>query len=1145
MTSPLPAPPTFVPSADFATYTHLFITTVGDYRRRMPAEHARSILVKSGVANDVLARVWSMADSTSAGALTFPEFCLAMALVKRAMADPNAVPATLPPHVANEVASLNIQLGLPSAASVIGAPPGPVAARAATPIPARTPTPLGAYAQPTGMVPIQPTGMVGMQRTGVARGISPVPAVGSAPVSRTASMGNLAALNGGTPPPASAIQPMTVPGIMASLPATSQAPSGQWLISHEEKLKYATLFKAWDTAGVGYLTGEQCRDIFVTSGLPQNILVHIWSLADVHNVGKLNADEFAIAMHLVYKKLNNVDLPTTLPEELIPSSQKDLDTSVSFMKDRLMQQILAEKTAAANSPSWVRGGHAHKGSRGSLASSNNDEPTGYVSRHRRKPQDAQPTDPAVAAKLKDLQRQIDQTRELLILKRSQHHRLRAAQGHLEDANTVRGLHAEIAQLQAVLKALKAQYVDKVRGGQVRLPAGAASSETADLVKAILGVQEQLNDVQLHVFKLRDRKKFKYAPIPQGATVNLTSLLMQPTKAAGSIMSEDERRKQKAAEMLAQRMAALGVSAPSSMASPTSSPSAAQGAGLSPEQQDAMRRIDAEKQRLDSALLDLRVKLGAMTDVVAAKALLTQFEEKLAVVEELLRPVQLPEQYVQKEAPKPVPAAPAAKPAAANGSGDDLWKQLNKIKGPEPAAPAPAATSRDLDANPFFMSSSATEPASSTNVKDLATKLFGAPAPAPASPPTKPADADARKALVAQRKLSTDWLSTPSDEFFRSSSPAPAVPALPKGGEPAADPFAAFGTAKKTADPEPAKPAAAPKSIWDDFPPVDTKVDAAESAAKPAKSFWDNFPPVEAVKPAGENKDKDAALPWDNPFATIARKDEEPAKEEKPAPAADPFAAWNKPAASASSPFATPAPAAATASPFASARPAPAAPSASPFASETPAPAAATAPPFVAATLAPVLDVRLPLFFGTSSPAPAAASASPFASATPAPAAASASPFAAATPAPAPAASPFAAPTPATDAAPASSSSSEPEFQVTALYDYDSGNPDDLVCHEHDRLTVIQTDGEWYLARNPAGAQGWIPTSYVARDGETPAGGSGVPGRMLYEYVATHDDEVSAPEGADVTVLDESDPDWWTVEYGGKTGVVPAAYVEKV
>ncbi|KAJ3354447.1 actin organization and endocytosis protein [Allomyces javanicus] len=1103
MTSPLPAPPTFVPSADFATYTHLFITTVGDYRRRMPAEHARSILVKSGVANDVLARVWSMADSTSAGALTFPEFCLAMALVKRAMADPNAVPPTLPPHIANEVASLNIQLGLPSAASVIGAPPGPVAARAATPIPARTPTPL-AYAQPTGMVPIQPTG-IAMQRTGVARGISPAPQMtGSAPVSRTASMGNLAALNGGTPPPppppppASAIQPMTVPGIMASLPATSQAPSGQWLISHEEKLKYATLFKAWDTAGVGYLTGEQCRDIFVTSGLPQNILVHIWSLADIHNVGKLNADEFAIAMHLVYKKLNNVDLPTTLPEELVPSSQKDLDTSVSFMKDRLMQQILAEKTAAANSPSWVRGGHAHKGSRGSLASSNNDEPTGYVSRHRRKPQDAQPTDPAVAAKLKDLQRQIDQTRELLILKRSQHHRLRAAQGHLEDANTVRGLHAEIAQLQVVLKALKAQYVDKVRGGQVRLPAGAASSETADLVKAILGVQEQLNDVQLHVFKLRDRKKFKYAPIPQGATVNLTSLLMQPTKAAGSIMSEDERRKQKAAEMLAQRMAALGVSAPSSMASLTSSPSAAQGAGFSPEQQEAMRRIDAEKQRLDSALLDLRVKLGAMTDVVAAKALLTQFEEKLAVVEELLRPVQLPEQYVQKEAPKPAPTPAAAKPAAAaNGSGDDLWKQFNKIKGPEPAAaaaPAPAATSRDLNANPFFMSSSAAVSTSSANVKDLATKLFGAPAPAPApaSPPTKPADADARKALVAQRKLSTDWLSTPSDEFFRSSSPAPAVPALPKGAEPTADPFAAFG---QTKDPEPVKPAAAAaKSIWDDFPPTDKKVDAAEAAAKPVKSFWDDFPPVEAVKPAAaEKKDKNAASPWDNPFATVARKDEEPVKEEKAA--ADPFAAWNKSSAAASSPFAAPAPAAASASPFASA-----------------------------------------------TPAPAAASASPFASATPAPAAATASPFAAPAPAPAPAASPFAAPTPATDAA--LTASSEPEFQVTALYDYDSGNPDDLVCHEHDRLTVIQTDGEWYLARNSAGAQGWIPTSYAAGDGATPAAGSGVPGRMLYEYVATHDDEVSAPEGADVTVLDESDPDWWTVEYDGKTGVVPAAYVEK-
>ncbi|KAI8805746.1 hypothetical protein BJ742DRAFT_774739 [Cladochytrium replicatum] len=43
---------------------------------------------------------------------------------------------------------------------------------------------------------------------------------------------------------------------------------------------------------------------------------------DTHNVGKLNGDEFAVAMHLIYRKLNGHDLPKTLPPELVPPSTR-------------------------------------------------------------------------------------------------------------------------------------------------------------------------------------------------------------------------------------------------------------------------------------------------------------------------------------------------------------------------------------------------------------------------------------------------------------------------------------------------------------------------------------------------------------------------------------------------------------------------------------------------------------------------------------------------------------------------------------------------------------------------------------------------------------------------------------------------------
>ena len=69
------------------------------------------------------------------------------------------------------------------------------------------------------------------------------------------------------------------------------------------------------------------------------MLAHIWNLADIQNRGKLNSDEFAVAMHLIYKKLNGYDLPQKLPENLIPPSQKALSSLSTLAKlDALQQQ---------------------------------------------------------------------------------------------------------------------------------------------------------------------------------------------------------------------------------------------------------------------------------------------------------------------------------------------------------------------------------------------------------------------------------------------------------------------------------------------------------------------------------------------------------------------------------------------------------------------------------------------------------------------------------------------------------------------------------------------------------------------------------------------------------------------------------------
>ena len=46
-------------------------------------------------------------------------------------------------------------------------------------------------------------------------------------------------------------------------------------------------------------------------------------LADIHQRGSLNRDEFAIAMHLIHKRLAGDELPKTLPSMLLPPTERN------------------------------------------------------------------------------------------------------------------------------------------------------------------------------------------------------------------------------------------------------------------------------------------------------------------------------------------------------------------------------------------------------------------------------------------------------------------------------------------------------------------------------------------------------------------------------------------------------------------------------------------------------------------------------------------------------------------------------------------------------------------------------------------------------------------------------------------------------
>ncbi|XP_071476226.1 intersectin-1-like, partial [Diadema antillarum] len=61
---------------------------------------------------------------------------------------------------------------------------------------------------------------------------------------------------------------------------------------------------------------DAARGFFLQSGLPQQVLGHIWTLSDMNADGKLDKLEFSIAMFLIKKKLSGVELPRALPQSL-------------------------------------------------------------------------------------------------------------------------------------------------------------------------------------------------------------------------------------------------------------------------------------------------------------------------------------------------------------------------------------------------------------------------------------------------------------------------------------------------------------------------------------------------------------------------------------------------------------------------------------------------------------------------------------------------------------------------------------------------------------------------------------------------------------------------------------------------------------
>uniref|UniRef100_A0A8C0GVP4 Intersectin 1 n=1 Tax=Chelonoidis abingdonii TaxID=106734 RepID=A0A8C0GVP4_CHEAB len=127
---------------------------------------------------------------------------------------------------------------------------------------------------------------------------------------------------------------------VASVPSVAE-----WAVPQSSRLKYRQLFNSHDKTMSGHLTGPQARTILMQSSLPQAQLATIWNLSDIDQDGKLTAEEFILAMHLIDVAMSGQPLPPVLPPEYIPPSFRRVrsGSGISVISSVSVDQRLPEE----------------------------------------------------------------------------------------------------------------------------------------------------------------------------------------------------------------------------------------------------------------------------------------------------------------------------------------------------------------------------------------------------------------------------------------------------------------------------------------------------------------------------------------------------------------------------------------------------------------------------------------------------------------------------------------------------------------------------------------------------------------------------------------------------------------------------------
>lgn len=277
---PKSPPPGFPPLSpqDKIKFQNIFNRS-GPTNGLLSGEKSRDIFLKSKLSNDQLLQIWNLADTQDRGALDVTDFTIAMYFIQGLMTQQvTFVPTTIPP---------------------------------------------GLYEQARGPSSNAPSSIT-THMSGNSGSLSPLgSSFGRLQPHYTGQSQPLASDHTGisSQPRAPNLPARPSPAPPRPISAAQGNGNDAWDVSPMEKAEADAIFNGQlDTQNVGYIEGDIAVPFMLKSTLPGEVLAQIWDLADINSDGRLTRDGFAIACHLIRKKLAGQPLPASLPPSLIPPS---------------------------------------------------------------------------------------------------------------------------------------------------------------------------------------------------------------------------------------------------------------------------------------------------------------------------------------------------------------------------------------------------------------------------------------------------------------------------------------------------------------------------------------------------------------------------------------------------------------------------------------------------------------------------------------------------------------------------------------------------------------------------------------------------------------------------------------------------------